>query len=882
MMLFALIATTLVSCTEEADLATSDDNYGYVQFKLYKEASYVASKADDFTYLNQAKRMEITFGYGSTTITQTIALSAYDDFNAEYGLRSEKLLLLSGDYTVKSFKLYNVSEQQIYSSTMAEFDIVVPRGGLEVYDLTAQTDEYRGHARFIFTKEFITTRAEDNIYENFALLTSTHYAKLSLTHSTEGDVISCDSIPINIYSTYDESNNNYQSLEMESDSLFNLKVGKWNVTGYSFYSSTKSLLASGTPESSVTFDIEDNAVTEAEVPITIDVTEEGAPEYIKDYQALKAIWEALDGENWSYYGQNYAKGANWDFNKDVDLWGYQPGVMLHTNGRVASITLSEFGFSGHMPSDIGQLTQLVELYLGTHNDTNADVYASTLSGMALNGTYATARMDMAKAYVDSRIGNPIESAISPLMRQSYISAGKEVPGGLTVTQEMINNQAVGDYYTSTQKASIYQTYTPNGASSSMRADVSHGKYCNGLLSLPEEFCDLESLTTLYIANGMLKELPADMSKLTKLTDVEIYNCQDMTEFPMGLTTLPYLVALNIAENTQWSSDTIYNGLDALLSSSNVEYLQLLYCNNNTLKAIPASINNAVNLSMLMAVICEIESVPSAPNFRPVQLYLDYNSITSMPDDFCDTDDLETLSVSNNKLTVMPNFFSKDDIPSDSISFADNEIDTIPDESSFNGISTLSLDLSGNKLTAYPAVFAQTKSWINAINISNNRLAKFEDECFVGETVWYTESIDISRNYLSEIPDYMNGINLPYLYGLDISYNAFTSVPISPANSAYLTIYIVRGQRDSAGNRVLKEWPVGITSHTALVGFFIGSNDIREISDTLYPYVYLLDVSDNPNLKMDASSICPYIEAGYYNLYYDKTQDIRNCTYLGIY
>lgn len=868
-MLFALVATTLVGCTEDADLASSDDNYGYVQFKLYKEASYVPSKADDFTYLNQAKRMEITFGYGSTTITQTIALSAYDDLNAEYGLRSEKLLLLSGDYTVKSFKLYNVSEQQIYTSTMAEFDIVVPRGGMEVYDLTAQTDEYRGHARFIFTKDFITTRADDdNIYEDFALLTSTYYAKLSLTHSTEGDIISCDSIPISIYSTYDESNNNYQSSQMESDSLFNLKVGKWNVTGYSFYSSTKSLLASGTPESSVTFDIADNEITEAEIPISIDITEDGAPEYIKDYQALKAIWEALDGENWSYYGQSYATGANWDFNKDVDLWGYQPGVMLHTNGRVASITLSEFGFAGHMPAEIGQLTQLAELYLGTHNDTNADVYAASLQGMAVNGTYAAARMDMAKAYVDSRIGNPMESAISPLMRQAYISAGKDVPGGLTVTQDMIDYQAAGGYYS--DKSSI------------SRADVAHGKYCNGLLSLPAEFCDLESLTTLYIANGKLTGLPEGMEKLEKLTDVEIYNCQDMTEFPLELVDLPYLVALNIAENTHWSSENINAGMDALFSGDHIEYLQLLYCNNTSLSEIPASINNATNLSLLMAIICEIETVPSAPAFRPVQLYLDYNYITEMPDDFCDTGDLETISVTNNLLKVLPNFFSTSDIPIDSVSFADNEIDTIPSIDTYNGISTMSLDLSGNKLTTYPAVFAQSESWINAMNISNNRLAEFEDDCFVGETVWYTESIDLNRNYLSEVPDQMNGINLPYLYGLDISYNAFSSVPIYPANSAYLTIYIVRGQRDSAGNRILTEWPSDITSHTALAGFFIGSNDIREISDTLSPYVYILDVSDNPNLKMDASSICAYIEYGYYYLYYDKTQDIRNCTYLGIY
>lgn len=872
-LLLILLPLLTVSCSDEGDDVAAGRSYGYIQFKLYKEASYVASKADEsatvseLDYLYDAKRIQVTMLYEGTSITQTVALSAYDETNSEYGLRTEKLLLLSGDYTVTGFTLYNITDQELYHSTMDPFSIVVPEGGMELYDLTAKAVE-RGRARFTFVKDFVATRSD----EDLALLTSAYYAKLSLTHTTLSESVTFDSIPLSIYSVYDESKDNYQSMVLESDSLFAIKAGEWRVNNYSFYSSLNALLATDSPDNATLFEVEDNIIAEPQIAVTINES----AEYIKDYIALKAIWEALDGENWSFYGESYPNGANWDFNRDIDLWGYQPGVMLHTNGRVASINLSEFGFAGDMPADIGQLTELVELYLGTHNDNNGDVYSARLSGLSLDGTLSKSRMDMAKAYVDSRIGDPLERAVSPLMRKAYIAAGKEAPGGLTVTQEEIDEQATGAYYTS-------------GASRVIsRADVTQGKYCNGLTSLPEEMGQLESLTTLFIANGKLTTLPTSLSQCEMLTDVEVYNCQDMTQFPMALAEIPYLVALNVAENPQWSAEELYAGLDALFSSPDIEYLQLLYINNNSLEEIPASMNNATNLSMLMATTCNISKLHAMPDFAPVQLFLDYNVITEVPSNFCNTEDVESISFSNNLITVMPDIFDKGDIPIESISFANNLINSIENDpgdgtaGKYNGVSTNSLDLSGNKFTTYPAIFALSESWVNAMNMSNNQLTGFEENSFVGSSVWYTESLDLSRNYLDELPDTINGINTPYLYGLDISYNSFDYVPYGPLNSAYVTIYILRGQRDSAGNRILKDWPTGITTHTGLVGLFIGSNDIREIDDTLSYLVYLVDISDNPNLIFDASSLCPYIEAGYYLLYYDKSQDIRNCSYLGIY
>lgn len=51
-----------------------------------------------------------------------------------------------------------------------------------------------------------------------------------------------------------------------------------------------------------------------------------------------------------------------------------------------------------------------------------------------------------------------------------------------------------------------------------------------------------------------------------------------------------------------------------------------------------------------------------------------------------------------------------------------------------------------------------------------------------------------------------------------------------------------------------EWPTGLYQHTGLRGFYIGSNDLRKIEDTISYLIYHLDISDNPNITFDASAI----------------------------
>ena len=193
----------------------------------------------------------------------------------------------------------------------------------------------------------------------------------------------------------------------------------------------------------------------------------------------------------------------------------------------------------------------------------------------------------------------------------------------------------------------------------------------------------------------------------------------------------------------------------------------------------------------------------------------------------------------------------------------------------------SLNLAGNKLTTFPVALATSKSAIGQINLAANQIAEIPEGAFTGENSFMFESIDLTANLLTEIPAELNGKNLPFLYGVDLSHNRLASFPWNFLNCQGLTVLIVRSQRDANVNRCLTEWPNNIGNHSALRGLYVGSNNIGLVNENLSFLIFHLDISDNPNITFYAGSICSYIRNGAFNLYYDRTQDIRDCSALNL-
>lgn len=218
----------------------------------------------------------------------------------------------------------------------------------------------------------------------------------------------------------------------------------------------------------------------------------------------------------------------------------------------------------------------------------------------------------------------------------------------------------------------------------------------------------------------------------------------------------------------------------------------------------------------------------------------------------------------------------------SVDFSYNEIDGFEgaEDGTYNGILVSTLTLNNNPyLTKYPKCLAESNSYVSYISLRGCSIDEIPEGSFEYENAVNLVSMDLSYNDLSELPEEMHAGNLPYLYGVELSYNMFDSFPWEPLDSFYLTVLSVRCQRDENGERCLTEWPTGIYNHTGLRALYLGSNNIGKIDDTISYLIYYLDISDNPNIILDASDICSSIASGSYMLIYDQDQEIRNCDIL---
>ena len=853
----------LGGCSKVEEPDNRDLAYGHVQFKLYKEASYPGTKADQLEYLGDVAKIKVTLRYGENLISQTMVASAANDEAAEFGLRSDKLKLLAGDYRVLTFVLYDKLDNVVYegvpSTSHESFTVVA--GGLVQHDLLASTVE-RGKVKFSLVKDLSDFTDTPDTKAAVRSYTFDEISFVTISVRTGNTSTEFEMLPTDFAIHFDETDDQedgYRTSSFVCDTLLSLRAGNYAIQSYSLFDESRKLLETN-DDLDASFVIEDNKVTEAAVPVKLHE----ADEYIKDYYALYEIWKSLHGPEWRYVGEDYPAGCNWDFNKDPDLWGDQPGVSLHSNGRVALVNISGFGFYGDMSPALGQLTELVELYLGTHNDSNLLHYDPTIAP----GQGTARRMERHKEYL---------AAMHPATQMAEPIARALAENGIVIPETAM--------YATMQEADIIDGVT--GRMRIQPMDLNHGKLCNGLTSLPAEIGKLTKLEQLFIANGALTELPAEMANLVSCTDLELYNCPLMKKFPMVLAKMPELVTLQVANNRQWEADDLLEGLKALATGPSAEKLQLLYFNQNSLEVIPKEIRNMKKLGLLDFASNKIHTIEEAwgTDIKPVQLYLDNNQLTSFPVDengvFCFMDDAETFSVRNNKFTEFPDIFdAKSMYTINSIDFSYNEISGFQNGENFKGLKVNTLTLANNApMTRYPIEIAKSNSTVAYVNVRGCNISEIPDGSFEYENSIYLTSLDLSYNDLDDLPWDLHAGNLPYLYGVELSYNKFKEFPWEPLDSQYLTVFAIRGQRDDDGARCLADWPEGIYQHRGLRGFYIGSNNLGKIEDTISTICYYLDISDNPEIIFDASDVCYAIQAGAYILIYDQTQDIRNCPIL---
>ena len=875
-LLFAFMALGLVGCSDDDDAAQPQyDLYGYVQFKLYKKASAeggaIGTRAvERLDKLSDAYKIKVIMQSAGQTLSHTLLFNSFDDESAEYGLRSEKLKILAGTYNIIGYVLYDELDKELLASDVNGVSFTVVGGGMAVCNLSAEVAP-RGKASFRIVKNIMgTTRAEED--ESFHL-SNILCADITIQNTFTLEKITIEEVAVKYEEGFNNDatpGNNSETSYAECDTVVWLPAGTYKVHSFRAYSDKKGKVLLGEVYNTTqeTFEIADNELNE-NVRVPFDI--KGTEEYIKDYIALKEIWEAMDGPNWKYAGIAQAPGCNWNFNKDIDMWGVQPGVQLFANGRVATISLEGFGAKGVVPSSIGQLTELVILYLGSHSE--------ELGGHIFPEMTAEQKNAIRYDYEEKYLKKDFRTALSEEWQKTIELDKNEKPLKSVQLKHImfgdLTNQITGISKAIMRCTKLEQLYIAN-------SPITHENFFVDDIDANHKYADEESSWS--------------WENFTDLTDMEIYNCPQLTALPMDmLSNIPELQMINIACLKSISGEQLLADWKALINGKSGAKVQGIYMGYNNLKEFPEydDLNKMRKLGLLDLTNNRIEKLnPFGKEVNLAKVYLDYNKIKEIPNKdgyFCGFEQMESFTASNNEMTVFPDIFNARYINVfQSIDFSGNKISEFENGDNFRGVNATQLNLSKNRLETFPAILIKKNSPLNYLVLSGNGMTEIPKGSFDGDNAFMLEALDLSFNKLSELPVDFSAQKMPYLTAVDLSYNRFKEFPTEPLSVSGLSRFFIRYQSDEDGNRCLRDWPEGIWQHLGLRYLLMGGNDLRKIEDETMSMcsLFYFEIADNPNITINVAPICDYIYSMMYYygmpmLVYDKTQDIRGCDILDL-
>lgn len=845
LLILALLSSVLLftGCTEEAE-PVSEPGYGYVQFHLFKKGSYTKA-GDKLEYLRDAAKIRVTLrSQDNDIITPVAVVEAVDKNLSEWGLQTAKIRLIAGKYTMTAYEIYDGLDNSVLVGSPSETVVLdVKPNGIVSEDIALNVVD-RGWAKFRLVKdlsEIVGTKAgKDGADEHpFYGIQS---VDLTVKNKNTGEITEITNIEVTHKFVDGEkaADPDYISGICVSDTLVALKGGTYTVTKFrTYFDYFKKVYETSTNVAENEFVVKDNQETEADVPVTLHTTSG----HVQDALALREIWEALDGPNWR---------IKWEFNCDVDAWTANTGVQILGNGRVASLDLTGTGAKGAMPAAIAKLTELRKLTLGTIGYNAAAGGTTVTTGRKL--TYFTPEDHEADRRLTIGTRDP-RSRFSKELQQSFEIAGDPVK--------------------------------PSVKSLSERMPVMYKPEVNAtdIVSLPDEINQLKNLEHITIAFSPIKTFPADMSGLTALTDVEIFACTELTEFPKGLATCPKLTSLTYSFNVNTTIPSMEEGISAINNGPASKTIQLLYFPNQRIDNMP-DLSNIPRLSVLVIQGCGLKSfaAPFSKDQFFVQFMASDNELTSLPRDekgnfLAYNAETEEVNFSGNKFTELPDIFdAKSAYQVGTVDFSKNQIASVEHGDAYRGIKAATFDISYNKLKELPVqLFGTSSSSISYLKIDGNGMEKISKEAIEGKYTYRTTTISMAYNKLKSLPDEFDSLTFPYLSGIDMSYNRFDYFPYTAVNNQYLSVFIFRHQRDADGDRCMRTWPAGIGQALAgLRALYLGSNDIRVVTDELSYMIYNLDIQDNPNISIDVSAVCSYIKSGWFNLMYSPGQDIRGC------
>ena len=368
-----------------------------------------------------------------------------------------------------------------------------------------------------------------------------------------------------------------------------------------------------------------------------------------DFAPLMALYNATNGDNWT-------DNSNWGMNCDISNWH---GVTVNENGRVAILTLPNNNLVGELPSEIGQLTELVEIFFDENE----------LSGIIPEDLYTIPTLENIILSDNSLTGN-LSDNICQLdnlneIRLSDNQLSGEIPACLGDFTNLLiinlsNNQFSGCYPNSwlTYCGNEQMHFDDNPCLLDFTAFCSSNGDCSEALAEHPDFTPLMALYNATNGDSWANNSNWGMDcnvcnwygvtcENNRVTQLRLDDNQLMGSLPTELSNLANLRTLFLSTNQ------LSGSIPAELG--NLANLEVLFLFNNQLSgSIPAELGNLSNLQNLYLPFNQLSgSIPiELGNLSNLQyLTLNTNQLSgSIPTELGNLSELQSLSLSENQLS----------------------------------------------------------------------------------------------------------------------------------------------------------------------------------------------------------------------------------------
>lgn len=383
---------------------------------------------------------------------------------------------------------------------------------------------------------------------------------------------------------------------------------------------------------------------------------------------------------------------------------------------------------------------------------------------------------------------------------------------------------------------------------------------------PDEALSEEELELIFPDENLRNVIKMYVTHTTYPNPQSIPSIEENTVTLNKLKAVKYLFAVEegIADIT--GIGYLYNLIELNLDGNHITYL-------------PEEITQLTKLDKLILSDNNISEIPAFIENMAVLRWLDIssNNISELPESLCNVTTIDRLNVSQNKLTKLPQNIGNLKKLIRLLAY-DNNISELPD--SIGSFPVLrELNVFENNLSNIPESIGNLKA-LMYLRIGNNKLSYLPDT-ICGLTSLVTLSAD--RNNITELPD--NLWSMPKLTEVNLNNNNLNAIPSGFTSSSQLKELLLR-------NNHLLSLPKDMKSVSALAVLDVSENsldaDVLDCFSSQIKYLKLysnnieavpiisglkyMDISDN-NIKLIPDNINEMSELLYIGLNNNKIEEI---------